>query len=372
VSDVHDEVGAGLDLGVEGGLQAAVFDLDGLLVDSEPIWHEAEIRVLGEYGVPLTAEMCRQTKGRYVSEAVMHWHARYPWEPLDIDKVVAEILEAVDELVTTSLELKPGALHAIAACRDRGLRLAIASSAPDRIIRASLARFALEETFERSCSAEHEAAGKPDPAVFTTAANLLNIDAGRCVVFEDSPAGVRAAKAAGMLCVEVPEERDARGPQEPMPPAPAVAEVVLRSLEDLDDSVWATLQIGTGQTVRTVRPHRPPDRAPIVVVPGDALDVGDRDDQWPAFVLVTTATGAQGWVPLRHLTRAGLLEEMRFTVRQGHRYDTTELEVDPGTDLVVKEPDLGSGWLWCVDESAHEGWLPVGCVQTVAPTMPGG
>ena len=66
---------------MSGGLQAALFDLDGLLVDSEPLWHEAEIGVLGSYGVPLTVEMCRQTKGRYVSEAVQHWHDRYPWQP---------------------------------------------------------------------------------------------------------------------------------------------------------------------------------------------------------------------------------------------------------------------------------------------------
>jgi sugar-phosphatase len=186
-------------LGLEAGLQAALFDLDGLLVDSEPIWHEAEIAVLGAYGVPLTAAMCRQTKGRYVSEAVLHWHARYPWEPLDIDQVVSEILQAVDDLVAEKLELKPGAMHAIEQCREKGLRLAIASSAPDRIIRASIARFGLEETFEAACSAEHEAAGKPDPAVFFAAALQLNVDPARCLVLEDSQAGVRAAKSAGMV-----------------------------------------------------------------------------------------------------------------------------------------------------------------------------
>ena len=91
-----------------GGL----FDLDGLLVDSEPLWHEAEIRVLGGLGVPLTVEMCRETKGRYVSEAVRHWHDRYPWDSPGIDVVVGRILDILDELIATRLEQKPGVDHA--------------------------------------------------------------------------------------------------------------------------------------------------------------------------------------------------------------------------------------------------------------------
>ena len=159
-------------------LQAALFDLDGLLVDSEPLWHEAEILVLRTHGVPLTVEMCRETKGRYVSEAVRHWHDRYPWESPGIDEVVAHVLDVLEELIATRLELKPGVLHAIGECRDRGLRLAVASSAPLRIILSVLARFGLQDDFDSVSSAEHEAAGKPDPAVFLTAALLCRCRAG--------------------------------------------------------------------------------------------------------------------------------------------------------------------------------------------------
>ena len=266
---------------MSGGLQAALFDLDGLLVDSEPLWHEAEIRVLGSYGVPLTVEMCRQTKGRYVSEAVHHWHDRYPWHPPDFERVISEILDALDELVATRLELKAGVHHAITECAERGLRLAVASSSPLRIIDAALRRFELQEVFEAACSAEHESAGKPDPAVFFTAAELVGAAPGACVVLEDSIAGIRAAKSAGMLCVAVPEVRSARDET-----GLAVADVVLGSLEELDERVWARLEISAGSVVRAVRPHGVPDRPPIVVLPGDELTVGERDDEWPAFVLV--------------------------------------------------------------------------------------
>ncbi len=178
-----------------------MFDLDGLLVDSEPLWHVAEVEVFGSHGVPMTVEMCTQTKGRFVSEAVRYWHERYPWEDAGIEEVADEILEAVAVLIESGLELKPGALHAIEECESRFLRLGVASSAPLRIIESSVRRFGLEDRFETLCSAEHEPAGKPDPAVFLTAAVRLGVNPGRCVVFEDSLAGVNAAKRAGMLCV---------------------------------------------------------------------------------------------------------------------------------------------------------------------------
>lgn len=334
-------------------LRAALFDLDGLLVDSEPLWHEAEIRVLGGLGVPLTVEMCRETKGRYVSEAVRHWHDRYPWDSPGIDVVVGRILEVLDDLIANRLEQKPGVAHAVNTCRDRGLRLAVASSSPLRIILSVLARFGLEGSFESVCSAEHEAAGKPDPAVFLTAARSLGSEPERCVVFEDSLAGVQAAKTAGMLCVAVPEQRITSDRS-----AFVAADVVLGSLEDLDSSVWSRLEIGPGQTVRVTESHRSSGRPPIVVRPGEDLVVGVRDDQWPAFVLVTTRTGAEGWVPSRFLERTA---DGRVTPNRS--YDTSELEVDPGALLAVEEADLGSGWLWCQDATGSQGWVPARCVE---------
>ena len=337
---------------MSSSLQAALFDLDGLLVDSEPLWHEAEIRVLRTHGVPLTAEMCRETKGRYVSEAVLHWHDRYPWDSPGIDVVVADILDILDELIATRLELKPGVEHAIGACRNRNLRLAVASSSPLRIIKSVLARFGLEGSFESICSAEYEAAGKPDPAVFLTAARTLDAEPERCLVFEDSIAGVRAAKIAGMLCVAVPERTvTTEG-------SFVSADVVLESLADLDDRVWARLELSTGCEARVVRLHRSSPRPPLVVAPGDDLAVGERDDDWPAFVLVTNTSGAQGWVPSRFLELDG---DGRATPVRA--YNTAELEVDPGQLLTVLEPDLGSGWLWSRDEAGREGWVPARCVE---------
>jgi sugar-phosphatase len=219
--------------------------MDGLLVDSEPIWHEVEIEVFGRHGVPLTVERCLETKGMFLGEAVAHWFTRHPWKGSSQAQVSAEIVDAMAARLEEKVELKPGALRSLDFCRDRGARLALASSSPRRLIDAVVLRFGLGPRFAVVHSAEDEPAGKPDPAIFRTTARLLGVAEADCVVFEDSIAGVRAAKAAGMACVAVPEPDP--GPRLPggdgtgggVSPAFALADVVLSSLLELDDDVWA-------------------------------------------------------------------------------------------------------------------------------------
>jgi len=227
--------GAGTALG-------AIFDMDGLLVDSEPVWHEVEIEVFGEVGVALTVERCLETKGMFLGDAVEHWFARYPWRGPSRQEVTARIVDAMAARLEAEVELKPGARHALAFCEQRGARLALASSSPLRLIDAVLRRVGLVGRFAVLRSAEQEAAGKPDPAIFVSTARLLGVAPAACVVFEDSPAGVAAAKAAGMTCVVVPEEGPApSGSGAATARAGAMgADVVLRSLGELTEAVWAT------------------------------------------------------------------------------------------------------------------------------------
>jgi sugar-phosphatase len=211
---------------------ASIFDMDGLLIDSEILWHEAEIDILGGLGVPLAADGCRSTKGMFVGEVTEYWFARYPWSgPTPADIAVA-IVDRVIALVLAKGELKPGALEAIALCAGRGLPLAVASSSQYRLIETALDHFGLREHFALIYSAEDEAYGKPHPAVFLTAAAKLGVAPGRCLVWEDAPAGVLAAKAATMACIAVPE----RGEEDQ--PAFGLADLVLGSLLEMDDARW--------------------------------------------------------------------------------------------------------------------------------------
>lgn len=216
-------------------LAAAVFDLDGLLVDSEPLWRRAEIQIFTALGLPMTAELVASTQGRYVGEVARHWYQVYGWTGPGPDEVAADIIDAVEQLLMTEGTLKPGAAEAVASCRRRGLRLAVASSSPLRLIRRALEPHRLTGVFDVLHSAEAEAAGKPDPAVYRTTAARLGVSSDACVAFEDSLAGVASARAAGMRCVAVPE-----GPVTD-PDLWATADLVLESLAELD-TAWEALE----------------------------------------------------------------------------------------------------------------------------------
>ena len=218
-------------------LGAVLFDMDGLLVDSEPLWHRAEIAVFARYGLHLTPELCRLTKGKFVVEVTTFWYQRHPWSGASPEEVATEIVDEVAALVRTTSTLLPGVHHALEFCRDRVPLLGLASSSPMRLIDEVLDRFGLRSYFDVVHSAEAEAAGKPDPAVFLTAAALLGVPPGRCVVLEDSPAGVGAALAAGMQCIAVPERR-AGVPELVGPPEVPV----LASLRELGPEVWALVE----------------------------------------------------------------------------------------------------------------------------------
>jgi mannitol-1-/sugar-/sorbitol-6-/2-deoxyglucose-6-phosphatase len=212
------------------GFAASIFDMDGLLIDSEVLWHEAEIEILGALGVPLAVEGCRTTKGMFVHEVTEHWFARYPWSGPTPAEVAVTIVDRVIDLILTKGRLKPGALHAVDLCAELGLSLAVASSSEYRLIDAALSHFGIRERFGVIHSAEDEEYGKPHPSVFLTAARRMSVPPNRCVVWEDAPAGVVAAKAASMACIAVPE------PGEATHPAFGLADLMVDSLDDVDAS----------------------------------------------------------------------------------------------------------------------------------------
>jgi mannitol-1-/sugar-/sorbitol-6-/2-deoxyglucose-6-phosphatase len=229
------------------GFRASIFDMDGLLIDSEVLWHEAEIDILGGLGVPLEAEGCRTTKGMFVGEVTAHWYGLYPWEGPTPDAVAITIVDRVIELMHEKGALKPGAEDAIELCRERDLALALASSSQYRLIDAALEHFGLRSRFALVHSAEDEQYGKPHPAVFLTTAALLAVPPRRCVVWEDAPAGVIAAKAASMSCIAVPEQGEGHHP------AFGLADLVVDSLLEVDgaslDDVARRLHRGGAEDV---------------------------------------------------------------------------------------------------------------------------
>ncbi len=209
-------------------LEAAIFDMDGLLIDSEPTWRRIEVEVFGSVGLPLTESMCIATTGLRIDEVVAHWFSRSPWRGPSPHAVVERIVERMIEVIAAEGRALPGAEHAIEICAAHGLKLALASSSPERLIDATLARLGLSARFPIVVSAQHEKYGKPHPAVFLTTAERLGVMPTRCLVIEDSLNGVIAAKAARAVCVAVPAEDARRDPRF------SIADRVLDSLEQLD------------------------------------------------------------------------------------------------------------------------------------------
>jgi sugar-phosphatase len=214
--------------------EAAIFDLDGLLIDSEPLWRMAEMEVFATVGVMLTEEECHLTTGLRTDQVVAYWEQRRPWDTNHhpVAEVTERINRRVIELIGERGEAKDGVGHALEFMRSRGLRLALASSSAMSVIEAAIGRLGIAPQFEVVHSADSEPRSKPAPDVYLGAARRLGVDPRRCIALEDSLPGVEAAKAAGMACIRFPEHR---GPA-------SGADLELRSLEELDEHVWLALQ----------------------------------------------------------------------------------------------------------------------------------
>ncbi|MBL8149267.1 MAG: hexitol phosphatase HxpB [Blastocatellia bacterium] len=212
--------------------KAIIFDMDGLLIDSEPLWHEAEMFAFPQAGIELTRENCLETTGLRVDAVVDYWYQRRPWKSPSKKHIEEAIINKVVELVLAKGEKKEGVDYVTDYVASLPVKIALASSSPYRIIRSVVEKFQLSSYFHQICSAEEEEYGKPHPGVYITTAKRLDVKTENCLAVEDSITGVIAAKAASMQCIAVPEEawkNDKRF---------AIADLVLNSLLDFNEEVW--------------------------------------------------------------------------------------------------------------------------------------
>lgn len=186
--------------------KAVIFDMDGLLIDSEPYWKIAEKKIFGELGLQLDDDLLRQVMGFRLSEVVKHWYRYQPWPNPDFKKTEEDVLNCVMELIANHAEALPGVQSLLAYLHEQKMPMAIASSSAMRLIEAVVDKLNIRHYFQLLWSAEYEPYGKPHPGIFITTAQKLGVEPTQCLVFEDSVNGVIAAKAARMVCIAVPEE----------------------------------------------------------------------------------------------------------------------------------------------------------------------
>ena len=208
-------------------MRAVIFDMDGVLVDSEPLWRLAERQIFSEVGLELTDADCESTMGMRTDEVIGHWFRLSPWEGASCAELEARLEGRMRELITEQATAMPGVEESIAMARSEGLALGLATSSAPPLIEAVLTKIGLGDAFAIAHSAIDEELGKPHPAVFLTTARLLGVEPEECVAIEDSVAGVRSARAADMRVIAVPPRHlfDDAGYDE--------ADLKLRSLEEL-------------------------------------------------------------------------------------------------------------------------------------------
>ena len=213
-------------------IQAIIFDMDGLLINSEPFWKAVEIEVFKKVGIELTVEKCLDTVGLRIDEVVTYWHDRQPWDNISKEAIATEIVDKMIEHITNEGEPLPGVYDVIEFFWNKKIPMAIASSSYLRIIEAVVKRLKLKGFFDVIYSAEFEKYGKPNPGTFITTAQKLNVEPTNCLVFEDSFNGVLAGKSARMITVAVPEFEN---------PKFIIADKILNSLKEWNETVFKQL-----------------------------------------------------------------------------------------------------------------------------------
>jgi len=184
-------------------IQAVVFDLDGLLVDSEPLQIAAWEAFLSRFGRSLDDGLVRQLFGLRLSDSARLVTARLGL-PLTPEQVMAERDEIFLDSLSGRLRPMPGALELVAELARRRIPLALATSGHRRYVERALAEIGLADSFAVQVTAEDVERGKPAPDCYRLAAHRLGLPPRTCLALEDAPLGVRAACEAGLRCLAVP------------------------------------------------------------------------------------------------------------------------------------------------------------------------
>ena len=182
-------------------IKAVIFDMDGVIIDSEPFWKQAEFDVFSSLGVIVSEEFTPITQAMTTAEVADFWFEKYPWENVSLKEVEERVISRVIGLIETNSCAILGIKGFIERLKAQGLKIGVATNSPYRIIPSALQKVGVYELIDVISSAEFEEKGKPDPAVYLSTAQKLAVAPSECIVVEDSHSGMIAAKSAGMTVV---------------------------------------------------------------------------------------------------------------------------------------------------------------------------
>jgi len=185
-------------------LNTVIFDMDGLLIDSEPLWSEAATEVFAYYGKKMTLADFASTTGLRTMEFVSWWLRDYKFDNTELEKAAEKIVELVIKEITLKGKAMVGLEYILDFFQQRNFKIGLATSSPLIIADTVINLLNIERYIQAMTSAEKLQHGKPHPQVYLDCAETLQSSPLECVCFEDSVNGMIAAKAARMKCVVVP------------------------------------------------------------------------------------------------------------------------------------------------------------------------
>lgn len=215
------------------GYRAIIFDMDGVLVDSEPLFHDAINRLLTQEGAEAVsaAENQETLLGTTIEETWRRLKLSRAL-PLPVETYMRRYDRMVREMMMQELAPQPGVRELIGVCRERGLPLAVASSSRHSWVDLKLAAIGLTGAFDLVVGGDDVTEGKPAPDIYLKAAAGLGLSPGECIAIEDSPVGIAAAVAAGAYTIAVRTDYTRHLDV-------SQAKAILESLEDFDRSLLA-------------------------------------------------------------------------------------------------------------------------------------
>lgn len=209
-------------------IQLVIFDMDGVIIDSEPWWNRALRNGFKLVDLEMSDEMCEETMGARLNEVIDYRITKHKIDPSFAAVLEEKIIDEMIYFVQNKANILPGVKESIVKLKEAGYLLAIASSSPHRLINAVIEKLGFTNEFDGVFSAQDDLLGKPNPAVYIRCANSLGIDVNECIVIEDSVNGMVAAKAAKMHVIVVPD------PKMINDPAWGLADVKLQTLLEFE------------------------------------------------------------------------------------------------------------------------------------------
>lgn len=196
--------------------QAVIYDMDGILVDSEPLWDEAEREVLPLFGLDrdyIFNELKLVTTGIRIDEVADMFCRTAPEKKINPAEMADKIIQLAIQKIVAKKPVLPGVIESLELCRSLGLKVGLASSSAMVVIDTVTDLFNITDRFDVRISAEHLAYGKPHPEVYLLAAEKLNVNPLNCITIEDSVAGMVATKAARMQSIVIPPKENKDNPR---------------------------------------------------------------------------------------------------------------------------------------------------------------